>query len=128
MREGWRHGTVYGYQKKKCRCESCSDVGRRYYRDASRRTYHAPVPEGIKHGANGAMNYGCKCDTCRAGMASYMREQTANRIARGVPAGIHGKSTTYTNYGCRCDECKEAHNAPRRVKQERPSNELGEKQ
>jgi len=37
--KGWRHGTQYGFQKKKCKCEECLEARRKWYdiRNAGRR-------------------------------------------------------------------------------------------
>lgn len=70
----WNHG-LFGYQKKNCRCETCSAAVREHRRLLKTRT--AP-----SHGYSGYVNYGCRCGVCSAAMSNYNRRNYLRRTVR----------------------------------------------
>lgn len=71
---GWRHGTCYGWSKKRCQCDECLVAKKEWNsaRNAARRESYASE-RGCGRGpyqraAHGRMyKRGCRCDMCRDG-------------------------------------------------------------
>jgi hypothetical protein len=63
----WRHGTTYGYFKKKCRCTLCTIQGTEYSRRLVKRRMAAGElpPDDPRHGKNSTyVNWRCRCANC----------------------------------------------------------------
>lgn len=73
---GFTHGTLYAWMKKKCECQTCSEVKRKWHderntkRRAGKPRQSGPVPCGTYR----AYKRGCKCGLCRKANADYNRE------------------------------------------------------
>lgn len=82
--DGYRHGTTYGWMKKKCGCTLCSERKRAFYetRNTKRRTQgtQGRMPyKKAEHGSSGMYSYhGCRCDKCKAAHAKSQREWRKN--------------------------------------------------
>lgn len=79
QREPYIHGTVYGWMKKKCRCELCKPAWRHWHdeRNAARRVtdgVRGPYGRSAEHGELLMYRRGCKCAPCKAANATYARE------------------------------------------------------
>lgn len=77
---GWRHGTLYGYLKRGCRCEECRaakrESARRQRKSSSvRASYGRDVP----HGDPLCYTRGCRCDECKSGHAAAERARVARK-------------------------------------------------
>ena len=79
VEKGWEHGSLYGWQKKKCRCEICLRAMEDYRvaRNAKRRK--ASKPRGTyshdpDHGTNARYRRGCRCAECQSAHASAQKE------------------------------------------------------
>lgn len=81
--EPW-HGTVNGYTRKKCRCDSCKEAYRGYHRN-----YKALKAEESKEA--GTSIYKARGATPSTGEESW-----------------HGTTNGYCYHKCRCDRCKTA--------------------
>jgi hypothetical protein len=80
---GFSHGTIYGFMKKKCKCESCIKRQQEWYgiRNKARRTNGArePYNQPSPHGTRKTYHRGCKCSLCRAANAKHVREIKLNK-------------------------------------------------
>lgn len=74
---GFTHGTIYGFQNKKCRCGACWEAEQEYraVRNANRRSSdgRGPYRKNWPCGTIGAYRKGCKCDRCRAANAAQRK-------------------------------------------------------
>ena len=75
-----KHGTMYAWMKRGCRCDLCLESQRNWYdkRNSDRRVKNKP-PRGIynrsaEHGTRLLYHRGCMCDNCRSANAQYARE------------------------------------------------------
>ena len=66
-----KHGTVYGYGGRKCRCDDCTQAYSAYCAEQQKKRVERGLPEGdSRHGTkNGYINYGCRCGSCRVARA-----------------------------------------------------------
>lgn len=77
---GFEHGTVYGFQKKRCTCESCSNAKREFNKNRNSKRRGSSKPRGpynetAECGTRRSYRRGCRCDSCRYANATYAREQ-----------------------------------------------------
>lgn len=63
-----KHGTLYGYNIDRCRCDKCKEVKRNIRKGT-------PVK---KHGTKWGYDKGCRCDECKKAKASYWHKQHPN--------------------------------------------------
>lgn len=91
---GYRHGSFYGWMKKKCQCVVCLDAknkfnsNRRIARDP-RRSYHP-----ASHGSDTMYSYhGCRCDQCRAGKCARQKIWSAKKkLNATIPQLAEGRA------------------------------------
>lgn len=84
--EGFEHGTVYGFMKKRCNCGKC-EARKREWNDArneARRGLSVPSSRrryglASDHGERITYTRGCRCDLCRAANTAYERERKARK-------------------------------------------------
>lgn len=87
--ESW-HGTKYGYNVHRCRCEGCVDASRAYdlarfqRRKAERvavggRLVHPTAPHGTE---NAYKHYSCRCQVCREVAVRAAVERSRRRATR----------------------------------------------
>lgn len=79
---GWAHGTIDGYQKKKCRCAACTQANAGF--NAKRRERRSPsrIPGApsrnrgnlAQHGETVMYKRGCRCEECKAAANAYARK------------------------------------------------------
>ena len=79
IEKGWKHGTTYAWQKKKCRCEECFPLWRKWQdqrneRRRSKSTSRGPYNQPAEHGTYKRYKRGCKCPECRRANAEYTRK------------------------------------------------------
>lgn len=75
MRGPFTHGTIYGWMKMKCKCDT-SSAAKRVHNDArnekrrkSTDSAKGPYSQPADHGTKRRYSRGCKCDLCRAANA-----------------------------------------------------------
>lgn len=82
-RADFRHGTEYGWMKKKCSCAKCYEAKRAWHdkRNARRRlssdSSRGPYSKNPGHGTTAKYHRGCRCDKCRAANAAKARAARA---------------------------------------------------
>ena len=93
---GWRHGTVYGWMKKKCFCDECDHARQSFYSERKKKRRAATEgailrgedPRQVVKGEYGRpskcgekLHYtrGCRCADCRAANAASERERKARK-------------------------------------------------
>lgn len=69
-REPWQHGTIHGYQNKKCRCPDCKQIQREY----KAKYLGKELKKTRECGTYAMYKSGCRCDECRIANREYMRE------------------------------------------------------
>lgn len=70
------HGTMYGYQVLKCRCNECKVAYRKRLSD--RREYMDNHPESPYHGlTTGYYTWQCRCERCTDAMRDYEARRKA---------------------------------------------------
>lgn len=82
---GFRHGTLYGWMKKRCRCGSCEKARRDFNqaRNTTRRGQNGSRGEYGRpstHGEQLHYRRGCRCAECRAANTAYARQLQAARV------------------------------------------------
>ena len=88
---GFRHGQVYAWMKRHCRCDLCESAKREWYdeRNARRREEYQHSSRGprkrygrvVDHGDPLCYTRGCRCDLCRAANSRRERERKAAKAA-----------------------------------------------
>lgn len=79
-----KHGTIYAYQGRGCRCPLCRHASYRYAVER-RRINHEAMLKGVKKPPHGSIstyiNYGCRCGQCteavRVNHAAYRSGRTS---------------------------------------------------
>jgi len=76
----FRHGTVWAYNKHKCRCDPCKAAKK--VKDqrlkANRKRRLAEEPTSVPHGTSFAYGkFGCRCDACVSAQSEQMKEWRA---------------------------------------------------
>ena len=106
----WRHGTVYAYNAKGCRCEQCAQARREYYGNQRLADHLASIE--ASHGTESRYRRGCRCDPCKStATAARTRRRKQSPVSTSA---THGRAATYSN-GCRCQDCRAAHTVNRRA-------------
>lgn len=78
---GWTHGTLYGYQYMKCRCDQCRERKRG---SRGSRVARAAYGRPAEHGEVLRYRRGCRCTDCRSANADHARElRRRKKIAAG---------------------------------------------
>lgn len=77
IERGWSHGTMYGWQTKKCECVECAEAKGSYRRNrpetvSQRGPYRKRYD--YEHGTRSMYRIGCRCDKCREGNAARARK------------------------------------------------------
>lgn len=78
---GWTHGTVYGFMKKKCKCDLCDKRKQEWQKHKNQKqrqssTYvRGPYSKNPSHGTYAKYKRGCKCDDCRAANARETKKR-----------------------------------------------------
>lgn len=87
MRGSFTHGTMYGWMKVKCECETCL-AGKRVWLDArneKRRvldtTVRGPYKEPAEHGTYKRYKRGCKCTECKAANTRTVTAVNISKVA-----------------------------------------------
>lgn len=80
IEKGWTHGTMNGWQKKKCRCDACLSSMRAYQKERNRSRRRStegrgPYRRGREHGTKTMYNIGCRCDLCRKRIADLQKKR-----------------------------------------------------
>lgn len=85
---GFTHGTLYGWMKAKCYCDTCHTARRAWHdarnaarREASGNRQRKPYGRPAEHGDILMYRRGCKCIECKTANAAYARELKARKIA-----------------------------------------------
>lgn len=75
------HGTVNGYNNKKCRCADCRAAWAERIRSLkARRAATVKDRNDPRHGTHTFyQNHGCRCERCTAAHAIYMRNIPSKR-------------------------------------------------
>jgi hypothetical protein len=102
IERGWRHGTIYAWMVKHCKCPTCTTAERvwktayntkRKLARAARgtRTRSPNVP--VTHGRRAMYIRGCRCDLCRVAQRDYMRDYTRKRaiIKRAASTTVYNE-------------------------------------
>lgn len=61
--QGWWHGSVYGYDKKACRCVFCKQGKAEYWR--AYRARRRAAAGAHAHSLYGYRHHGCRCVVCK---------------------------------------------------------------
>lgn len=107
-----KHGTVHGFQGRKCRCTPCMDAYREYWQANRAAMKLKPPPI---HGTHSSYsNYGCRCQLCtEAGTAKnkeYLKRIPLDQRKKRGPTS-HGTPSGYRYHKCRCRPCTDANTA-----------------
>jgi hypothetical protein len=90
---GWTHGTIYGFQNKKCSCKECLVAKNNYQeeRNTKRRKNGSRGPYGIPadHGTLLCYRRGCKCDECKSANNENARQRRENKARIAQLADRH---------------------------------------
>ena len=106
--EPW-HGTLNGYNHKKCRCKDCK-YARRVYLNGRRKQNRTMNISGNEHWhgtAKGYTYYQCRCADCRAALLLWRkshREKIQEKNNGDEP--WHGTMYGYEYARCRCESCR----------------------
>lgn len=75
VERGWQHATMYGFMKKKCKCDECEEAKKSYYRTRNKsrreqsvdesRDSRGPYGQEADHGSKLSYTRGCRCEQCR---------------------------------------------------------------
>ena len=86
------HGTLYGWMKRKCECDTCASAKRDWYdaRNEKRRGTSGvsigPYKQPAEHGTSRMYKRGCKCDACKAANAAKAREAAGLKRQQSLTA------------------------------------------
>lgn len=98
-----KHGTVYAYDKKGCRCEDCRSKGKEWKRalPSRQRRYKRDfiegrvVPDSVHGTPSGWSYWRCGCEACRENARLSDAKQRAKRKAEAAPTAVNvGKPWT----------------------------------
>ncbi len=87
IERGWTHGTIYGWMRKKCRCNDCEDAKEEWHilRNRKRREAHGGLSRGPYntkpkgHGTVSMYRKGCPCEKCCEANTQRAREDKKKR-------------------------------------------------
>ena len=86
--EGFEHGTIYAFMRKRCNCGKCEARKREWYdaRNEARRGSSVPSSRrqyglASDHGERITYTRGCRCDLCRAANTAAERERRARKAS-----------------------------------------------
>jgi hypothetical protein len=91
------HGTVYGYDKKKCHCAACREAKRVYWQ---KRRARLRVPKGHPHSLWGYLQHRCRCEICvqayrEAGYGRRKREREAKQAMASAQMTLRLQEATH---------------------------------
>lgn len=84
--EGYRHGTIYAFMKKKCPCDVCDSAKVEW--NASRRTARRGGSGGteyrrpVEHGERLSYTRGCRCPLCKEANAKAERSRRQEKASK----------------------------------------------
>jgi len=107
--EPW-HGTVNGYDRKKCKCEKCKKANSDYAKKLREKAKIAPITgDESWHGTERGYTFrNCRCLFCKKTASDLARKRRDLRRNKPVTGDEpwHGTRPGYAKHLCRCDKCK----------------------
>jgi hypothetical protein len=119
MAEPW-HGTLHGYNYKKCRCKPCKKANTEDQRARRSRNKAKITGDESWHGTyRGYKNNDCRCEPCKKAAADYrLSNLKRNKAKITGDESWHGTYGGYKHKDCRCEPCKKAHSDYQRAQRE----------